>query len=188
MKVDDEHEYTDFVSARLARWHKTAYLLCGDGMRADDIVQATVTALYRYWRHAAEVDNLDAYVHRMLVRNFLDERRLKWSRVLLMSQTPDRPAAETNSDDRDLVQTALARLPRGQRAVLVLRFLCDMSVDETAAALNCSAGNVKAQTSRGLESMRTHLAVPPAADDLTARRRTRSATPSSEHGTVRRAQ
>jgi len=64
-------------------------------MRADDIVQATVTALFRYWRRAAEVDNLDAYVHRMLVRNFLNERRLKWSRVLLMSETPDRPASGT---------------------------------------------------------------------------------------------
>ena len=189
MKVDEENEYTDFVSTRLTRWHKTAYLLCGDGMRADDIVQATVTTLYRHWRRAAEADNLDAYVQRMLVRAFLNERRLGWSRVLLMSETPDRPTpAESRSDDRDLVQTALAKLPRGQRAALVLRFLCDLSVEETAAALSCSTGNVKAQTSRGLESMRTHLAAPPEADDLTARRRIRSATPSSDHGTVRRAQ
>ncbi len=160
MKVDDENEYTAYVAARLTGWHKTAYLLCADGDRADDVVQATVTTLYRHWRRAAAADNIDAYVHRMLVRHFLSERRRGWSRVLLMPQTPDRPVpAETRYEDQEIVRKALAALPRGQRVVLVLRFLCDLSVDDTAAALRCSSGNVKAQTSRGIEAMRAQLGV-----------------------------
>ncbi len=160
MRDDEEDCYIEFVAARLGRWHKTAYLLCGDGHRADDVVQATVTALYRHWRRAAAADNLDAYVHRMLVRQFLNERRNNWSRVLLTWQTPDRVIAPDNRyDDQEIVRTALASLPRGQRIVLVLRFLCDLSVDETAAALNCSPGNVKAQTSRGLDAMRAHFGI-----------------------------
>lgn len=170
MRVDEEKDYTEFVSARLARWHKTAYLLCGDGHRADDVVQATVTTLYRHWRRAASANNIDAYVHRMLVRQFLNEKRLGWSRVLLMSQAPDHPsAAEQRYDDSNLIQTALSTLPRGQRAVLVLRFLCDLSVDETAAALRCSSGNIKAQTSRGLVAMRARLGSPTADDPPSSR-------------------
>ena len=60
----------------------------------------------------------------------------------------------TRVEDADAVRSLLRRLPPGQRAVLVLRFLCDMSIDDTAVVLRCSAGNVKAQTSRGLESLR----------------------------------
>ena len=56
-----------------------------------------------------------------------------------------------------MVRTALRKLPKGQRAVLVLRFLCDLSVEETAAAMRCSTGNVKSQTSRALEAMRNLL-------------------------------
>lgn len=92
MRPEDETEYVEYVTARLPVLHRTAYLLCGDAHRADDIVQTTLTALYRHWRRAAEADNTDAYVRRMLVRTYLDDRRGVWSRVRLMSEAPDRPA------------------------------------------------------------------------------------------------
>jgi len=161
MKAEAEREYVEYVSARLAHLHKAAYLLCGDGHRADDIVQATLTALYRHWHRASAAQNIDAYVHRMLVRRFLDEKRLAWSRVLLLSYQLDRPApAPDGYVDADAVRAALGSLPRGQRAVLVLRYLCDMSVEDTASALRCSTGNVKSQTARALEAMRARLASP----------------------------
>src|SRR5262245_61536015 len=75
MKAEAEREYVEYVSARLAHLHRAAYLLCGDGHRADDIVQATLTALYRHWDRATAAQNIDAYVHRILVRRFLDEKR-----------------------------------------------------------------------------------------------------------------
>ncbi|MEH1129549.1 SigE family RNA polymerase sigma factor [Micromonospora sp. CPCC 206061] len=158
MRVDDTQDYVEFVSARLARWHRAAYLLCGDEHRADDLVQTTVTKLYVHWKRARAADNLDGYVHRMLVRAFIDERRLAWSKVWLMSATPERHGAgDTGVEDRDLVVRALDALPKGQRTVLVMRFLCDMPVEEVAAAMRCSTGNVKAQTSRGLATLRERL-------------------------------
>jgi RNA polymerase sigma factor (sigma-70 family) len=57
-------------------------------------------------------------------------------------------------EDRDELDAALARLPPGQRAVLVLRYYADLSVEDTAAALGCSSGNVKSQASRGLAALR----------------------------------
>jgi RNA polymerase sigma-70 factor (sigma-E family) len=159
VNAESEQEYVDYVSARLPRLHRAAYLLSGGAHRADDVVQATVTVLYRHWRRARSAENIDAYVHRMLVRQFLDERRRGWSKVLLSWVTPDRPApAASPVEDRDIVYRALRELPRGQREVLVLRFLCDLSIEDTAVALRCSTGNVKAQTSRALEAMREILA------------------------------
>jgi RNA polymerase sigma-70 factor (sigma-E family) len=155
MRQDDERECVDYLTASLPRLHRTAYLLCGDGDHADDIVQSTAVALYQHWRRVRAADNVDAYVHRMLVRKYLDTKRLAWSRVLLTDRAPERPAPGGSTvEDRDELDAALARLPPGQRAVLVLRYYADLSVEDTAAALGCSSGNVKSQASRGLAALR----------------------------------
>jgi RNA polymerase sigma factor (sigma-70 family) len=56
------------------------------------------------------------------------------------------------------VLSLLAGLPARKRAILVLRFYCDLSVEETAEILGCAAGTVKSQTTRGLDLLRTALA------------------------------
>jgi RNA polymerase sigma-70 factor (sigma-E family) len=163
MRAEAEREYTEYLKARLSRLHRTAYLLCGDAHLAEDLVQGTALALYRKWRAVQSADNVDAYVHRVLVNQFLGEKRRPWSRVLLSERPPDRPfepAGDSSSvEDRDAVRAALARLGPRQRAVLVLRFFCDLSVEDTAAALHCSTGNVKSQTARGLVAMRKLLGI-----------------------------
>jgi RNA polymerase sigma-70 factor (sigma-E family) len=157
MRDDDEREYVEYVTARRAGLHWAAYLMCGDGHRADDIVQAAITSLYRKWHRARAADNIDAYVHRILVRKYLDEKRLGWSRVRLLPEAPDseaRPGASV--EERDAVRAALARLPHTQRTVLVLRFACDMAVEDVAAVLRCSPSNVRSHSARGLAALR-HL-------------------------------
>jgi RNA polymerase sigma-70 factor (sigma-E family) len=160
MGPEGERDYVDYVAGRLPRLHRTAYMLCGDGHRADDIVQATLTALYLNWKKASAADNLDGFVHRILVRRYLDERRLRWSRVRLGPVAPEAAVvtpAEPGIGENDELITALRALPKGQRAVVVLRFLNDLSVEATAEVLGCSAGNVKSQTARGLAALRAAL-------------------------------
>ncbi|SCF08151.1 SigE family RNA polymerase sigma factor [Micromonospora mirobrigensis] len=158
MRPDLEREYVEYVTARLPRLHRTAYLLCADAFQADDIVQATLTALYLNWSRAVGADNLDGYVHRILVRRYLDERRRRWSRVLLGDRVPELTAApDDDVEARDELVTALRALPKGQRAVVVLRYFGDLSVEATAAALGCSTGNVKSQCARGLAALREAL-------------------------------
>lgn len=55
--------------------------------------------------------------------------------------------------DRTDLATALARLPAGQRAVLVLRYWADLSEAETAEALAISLGTVKSRASRALVAL-----------------------------------
>jgi RNA polymerase sigma-70 factor (sigma-E family) len=158
MQAASEQDYVDYVTGRLPLLKRAAYLLCGDSDRADDLVQSTITRLFVHWARASQAENLDGYVHRMLVRRYLDEQRLRWSRVWLTATLPERAEQfPAGVEEADAVQAALRALPNGQRAVLVLRFLCDLSVEETAATLRCSAGNVKAQTSRGLQALRVRL-------------------------------
>jgi len=171
MRSENEAEYADYLRARLPRLHRTAYLLCGDAHRAEDVVQATALNLYLKWERIRAVDNVDGYVHRMLVREFFGQQRLGWARVLLTNRPPERVVAPTSSvEERDAITTALARLAPGQRAVLVLRFFCDLSIEATAAALNCSAGNVKSQTARGLTAMRRLMSDDPGAAALVSNR------------------
>ncbi|MFK3981166.1 SigE family RNA polymerase sigma factor [Micromonospora sp. NPDC050397] len=159
MQEELEREYVDFVTTRLARMQRIAYLLCGDAHRADDLVQQTFTTLYVNWRRVRAVEYPDAYVRTMLVRTFLNEKRLAWSsRVDLTDSVPDRVSTDGPAvEDRTVLRAALSRVPKRQRAVLVLRFLCDLPVDEVAELLGCSPGTVKSQTSHGLAALRRQL-------------------------------
>ncbi|GHJ50206.1 RNA polymerase sigma24 factor [Catellatospora sp. TT07R-123] len=151
-------DFSEFVSAQLPTLRRTAYLLCGDSHRADDLVQEAVTKLYVRWHRLGDIERLDRYLRTMLVREFLNERRLSWAKVLLFGKPVYEPEARADDTEQRLaVRAALARVPARQRAVLVLRFLCDLPVDEVALLLGCTAGTVKSQTSHGLATLRGHL-------------------------------
>jgi RNA polymerase sigma-70 factor (sigma-E family) len=153
-----EQEYVDYVTARVDSLRRLAYLLCGDEHRADDLVQQTITTLYVRWDRIRGVAHLDQYVRTMLIRQFINERRLAWAKVRLVGGPPDRRGPQEPSvEDRTVLRAALAKLPPRQRAVLVLRFLCDLSIVEVAEILGCSPGTVKSQTSHGLATLRRVL-------------------------------
>jgi RNA polymerase sigma-70 factor (sigma-E family) len=157
-----ESEYLEYVAAKSPWLRRVAFLLCQDWHRADDLVQSAITKLYVNWSEAAGVQYRDAYVRMILVNCYLTEQRTSWWRRVLSRAEPDEQIAdeapaEPDPDLRLDLRAALAALPVGQRTALVLRFYCDLSVLETASLMACSAGNVKSQTSRGLESLRRIL-------------------------------
>jgi RNA polymerase sigma-70 factor (sigma-E family) len=156
-----DREYVPYVQQRLERWRRVAYLLCRDWHRADDLVQVTVTRLYVNWRRASAADDIDRYVHRILVNAFLGERRKWLSRVTLVARTPETAVRHVDDATTMAVRDVLAQVPPRQRATLVLRFYCDLTVEETAEVLGCSGGTVKSQTAKGLATLRELWADPP---------------------------
>ncbi|MFG2058346.1 SigE family RNA polymerase sigma factor [Micromonospora sp. NPDC048930] len=139
-----DQEYVEYVAARLPALRRLAYALCGDADQADDLVQETATRLYLRWARIGEVEQLDAYVRTVLVRYFLDTRRRGWWRVHLFGGPPDvRSTEDRGVEERTVLRDALAQVPPRQRAVLVLRFLHDLPVEEVARTLGCSPGTVK---------------------------------------------
>jgi RNA polymerase sigma-70 factor (sigma-E family) len=153
-----DEDFTAYVQARLAWLRRVGYLLCQDWQRADDLVQTAITSLYVHWRRARAMDNVDGYARTILVRAFLNEQRGGWARrVTLTGQLPDVPGSAPDTDDAMDVRGALAGLPPRQRATLVLRFYCDLNVDQAARVLGCSAGTVKSQTAKALAGLRRAL-------------------------------
>jgi RNA polymerase sigma-70 factor (sigma-E family) len=151
-----DEDFTAYATARLAWLGRIAFLLCQDADRADDLVQAAMTRLYVHWGRVAAAQNMDGYARTVLVRTFLAEQGSAWMRRVTV--TAELPAAEANSavdleTSLDL-RGAMAALPPRQRAAVVLRFFCDLSVEETARLLGCSPGTVKSQTARGLQALR----------------------------------
>ncbi|AHI01836.1 SigE family RNA polymerase sigma factor [Kutzneria viridogrisea] len=151
-------EFTQYFAARAHSLRATAYLLCGDWHRAEDITQTALTKMYLIWPRLARHDSLDAYVRKVVVRTFLAEnRRMRWRREQLTGELPDFAVTDGEPEHSMVVRSALAAVPPRQRAVLVLRYWNDLGVEETAAALGCSAGTVKSQAARGLDALRKRL-------------------------------
>lgn len=163
MTASDDDAYTEYVSARMQWLRGVAYLLCQDWHRADDLGQATITKLYVNWRRASQVANIDGYVRTILVNTFLSEQRSPWwKRVVAQHEDPASTAPSASVEAVLDLREALKLLPPRQRATVVLRYYDELSVQETADVLGCSAGNVKSQTARALDTLRRILSDPPA--------------------------
>lgn len=150
-------DFDDFVVARSSALLRTAYLLTHDHASAEDLLQ---TALTKAWFAWGRIDgNPEAYVRRILVNTYATWWRRKWNGEMATEELPERhddqvsDAGDQVSAAQDLWQ-AMERLPRRQRAVVVLRFFEDLSVAETADQMGCSTGTVKSQLSKALAKLR----------------------------------
>ena len=160
MRPDEEAAFSSYVTARRDHTRRIAYLLCGDWHRADDLTQIAFVKLYGAWERIRDRGALDAYVRSTLVRAVVDETRRPWRRERVVEVLPETATFDDLAGriaDREQMRAALAEVPPGQRAVLVLRFFEGLDVAGAAAALGCSEGNVKSQTARGLAALKAAL-------------------------------
>jgi RNA polymerase sigma-70 factor (sigma-E family) len=150
-------EFQHYMAARWPALVRTAYLLTGDQHLAEDLAQTTLTKVYASWRRVRRADDIDAYVRRILVNT--NASRFRKRRVVehLTAAPYDAAAHEPHAGlaQRSALMTALAGLPKRQRAVVVLRYWEDLSEREVAEALGISPGTVKSQASKALARLRT---------------------------------
>lgn len=151
-----DEEFAAFVAARYRALVRTGLLLTGDTGHAEDLAQSALIRTYLAWARLREPANAEGYARRTLVRLALRARQRRWTAEITSGRIPDGAAATApGPDDLGLdVRRALAALPSGQRAVLVLRYLDDQSEQETARLLNLPIGTVKSRAARGLASLR----------------------------------
>ena len=155
--MDARADFDAFVGARSSALLRTAYLLTRDHALAEDLLQ---TALAKAWFAWRRIDgDPEPYVRRILVNTYATWWRRRWHGERATGELPEpasggRPTAQDSSDTTHDLWTALGRLPRRQRAVVVLRYVEDLSEAETARVLGCSVGNVKSQASRALAKLR----------------------------------
>jgi RNA polymerase sigma-70 factor (sigma-E family) len=159
ISASDRRAFDAFVTSSSDRLLRTAYLLTGDRGHAEDVVQTALLRTARRWRTARQAP--EAYA-RTVVVNLAKDRWRRLSRrpdeTPIGAHEPDvRSSTHDGLLDRDALLRAASGLPAGQRAVLVLRYFDDLSVEDTAAALGCTTGTVKSQTSRALANLRAAL-------------------------------
>lgn len=152
----DFHEY---VVTRRQPLLRLAYLLTGDAHLAEDVVQTALLRAFRQWRRVSRADQPDAYVRRMVVNAYVDGKRRR-SSTEAPTAPVDLPAVATGPDhgdahaERTVMWTALAGLPRVQRAVLVLRFYEDLDDAHIAELLGSTPSTVRSNASRALATLR----------------------------------
>jgi RNA polymerase sigma-70 factor (sigma-E family) len=155
-----DSEFAEFVAARYRALLRTGLLLTGDLGHAEDLAQSALIGTYLAWRRLRDPANAEAYARKTLVRLALRARRRRWTAEVTVSRLPELAAADGAASPEGTtglavdVRRALGALPAGQRAVLVLRYLDDLSEAETARLLGISPGTVKSRAARGLARLR----------------------------------
>ena len=138
---------------------RSALLLVDDHALAEDLLQSALLRTLRRWDSIT--GSPAGYAFAALVNLSRDGFRAQRRRPVI---TQDLDAVEHPGADhldrlleRDAITRAARRLPRAQREVLACRFLLDLTVAETAAALKLPEGTVKSYTARALARMRELL-------------------------------
>jgi len=149
--------FEEFADARQGSLLRVAFVLTADRHLAEDLVQTVLTSVWLRWPRIKDLANRDAYVQRMLIMQYVSWRRRRWWKETPTADLPDRASMPADSDV-DLARVLLS-LPRRQRAVIVLRYLQDLTEAETAKALGCSVGTVKSQSAKALAVLRRSKAL-----------------------------
>ena len=157
-----EAEFEAFVIASGPSLFRTAWLLVTDYQHAEDLLQTVLARVAQRWGHLD--GSPEAYARRALVNLATDRRRRLRARApelpMIDNDGPGHPRAADDFEVvelRDALARVLQRLPRRQRAVLVLRYFVGMDEQETADLLEVGVGTVKSSGSRALARLRAEL-------------------------------
>ncbi len=153
-----DDQFVDFARAHAAGLRRMAFLMCRDWHLAQDLTQTALAKLYTAWPRLDWLDSPIGYTKKILLRTFLDHQRRRGSHELAVQSVPD--SVTEHADDSDLRVTlldALAQLPARDRAIIVLRYWEDHSIETVADMVGVSIGVVKSQSMRSLTRLRELL-------------------------------
>jgi RNA polymerase sigma-70 factor (sigma-E family) len=148
MKRSDEDRFTDFVRAHSAPLFRTAYLMTGDYQRAEDILQSALERIYQRWPRIDAMEHPVGYAHKVVMNQAVSWWRRRSSHEAPL-QPGDEPAWNGRVEDiadHERVWQAVLRLPRRQRAVVVLRYYEDLTEAQIAETLGMAPGTVKSHS------------------------------------------
>lgn len=152
-------DFAEFATGSRTSLWRTAWALTGDAQLAEDLVQTALMKVWPRWSKVVAGGDPEAYVRRTMYTTYVSW----WRR----SSHRESPAANIDSGTTSSVETtaavrqdlvkALDTLPRRQRAVVVCRFIDDLTEAQTARLLGCSVGTVKSQSARAMARLSAEL-------------------------------
>lgn len=142
----DQAQFEAFAQLHYRKLLQLCWALIGDFQLAQDLSQTTLERMWKRWPKVSERGDPWPYAQRVAINLATNWKSRKWRKenASLDDAHPDAlmsTALDEASDTRVIMVGWLAGLPPRQRACVVLRFLCDLSVDETAATLKCTCRN-----------------------------------------------
>lgn len=149
--------FAAFVEARERVLQRTAWLLTGDRVMAEDLVQTALARTWPHWERIKRRDDPEVYVRRVMVNTWSTWRRRRWNSEQAVELVPDSAAPGDVAAEvavRVAVRSALGTLTYRQRAVVVLRVFDDLSEVQVAQVLGCAVGTVKSTMSTALAKLR----------------------------------
>ncbi|HEV7193032.1 MAG TPA: SigE family RNA polymerase sigma factor [Jatrophihabitantaceae bacterium] len=152
--------FEEYMRLRERALLRFAAVLTGDTRLAEEVLQEVLGRAFAAWQRIGAVDDPHAYVRRMVVNEYLSWRR-KWGRNVLVADLegllPNAPDHATGHAERVELLSQLTRLPRAQRAAIVLRYYEGLADDEIAAATGTGTSAVRSNIARGLRTLRVHI-------------------------------
>ncbi len=131
-------------------------LHCGDRAVAEELAQETLVRVWERWARVRKLESPEGWAYRVamnLATSWLRRRSAEW-RVRRRLEGRAGHSDEVDRADILTVRAAVAALPERRRTALVLRYFCDLDVKETARAMSCAAGTVRALTAQAIEQLR----------------------------------
>src|SRR6201987_4722757 len=160
LPVDDRPSepdgFREFVEARSSALLRSGWLLTGDWPSAEDLVQTALAAAWPRWSSLRRQDAPELSVRKIMVNPFLRGRQRRWNGEIGTGRLPETQAYDVFAqvDARQSLLAALDRLPARERAVVVLRYFADQTESQTAEAMGCSVGAVKAHAAKAMARLR----------------------------------
>jgi RNA polymerase sigma-70 factor (sigma-E family) len=151
-----DEEFVEFARTHAASLRRTAYLMCRDWHLAQDLVQTTLAKLYPAWSRLDWLENPTAYARKVLLRTFLDHKRRRGAHEVVVEAVPD-TAQYSHPELRLTLLAALGELTPRDRAIVVLRYWEDLSIEAVAELVGVSISVVKTQSMRSLSKLRELL-------------------------------
>ncbi|MFD0202075.1 MULTISPECIES: SigE family RNA polymerase sigma factor [Saccharothrix] len=148
--------FEDFATRQVTPLLRYATVLTGDPHLAQDVVQECLLRAQQRWTRIAAVDAPAAYLKRMVTNEFLGWRRRRKAHTPLHAVDPPGPDPSAHYDEREAMLQSIDKLPRKQKAAIVLRYYEGYDDAEIAATLGCSQGTVRSHISRALATLRAN--------------------------------
>jgi RNA polymerase sigma-70 factor (sigma-E family) len=162
--MSSDEAFIAFVRTHSRSLFRTAFLLTGAKVAAEDLLQDTLARLYPQWGRVQQADSPIAYVRRSLNNTFVSSLRRQRAHVVTVWELPEGWLGNRAADladtvaDRELIWRLIGSLPARQRAAVVMRHFHGMSDGEIADCLDCRPATVRSLLSRAMASMRTGAA------------------------------
>ena len=127
---------------------RTAFLIVGDEAVAEELCQE---AFIKLIQHRRRVHNPGAFLRKVVTRKALTAlKRSKGERQRLLLEMPSAAPAPSEPDG---IWPHVMNLPPAMRAVVVLRFYCDLTHEEIATALGCRPATARTRLHRALRRL-----------------------------------